>query len=126
MRPKIENSFGIITISNKVIATICNHTMKSCYGVVGVATSKWKESLFAFVTGGGQKKGINITSCDDGMVIDLYIVVEYGVNIAAVSEIVMQSVKYQVESLTGFTVKQVSVNVAAVRVDEGGNKVGSN
>lgn len=126
MRPKIENSLGSITISNKVIASICNHTMKSCYGVVGVATSKWKESLLAFATGGGQKKGINITMDDQGLVIDLYIVVEYGVNITAVSEIVIQNVKYQVESLTGFTVSNVSVNVASVRVDEGGNKVGSN
>lgn len=126
MRPKIENSMGSITISNNVIASICSHTMKSCYGVVGVATSKWKESFLAFATGGGQKKGINITSDENGLVIDLYIIVEYGVNIAAVSEIVMQSVKYQVESLTGFTVTKVSVNVASVRIDEGGNKVGSN
>ena len=79
MRPKIENGFGVITISNQVIASICNHTIKSCYGVVGVASSKLKESFMAIATGGGKKKGINITTDEDGLIIDLYIVVKYGV-----------------------------------------------
>jgi len=125
MKPTLENSIGSITISNDVTAAICEVAIKDCYGIVGVATSNLKNSLKTYMSGGGKKKGVNITTENDGIVIEMYIVVRYGVNMATVAESAMSTVKYKVEELTDYKVKKVSVNVVGIQLDEGGSEVES-
>lgn len=48
--------------------------------------------------------------------IDLYIIVEYGVSIAAVAKTVIETVKYRVETVTGISVTNVHVTVEGIRV----------
>lgn len=126
MKPTLENSIGSITISNDVTAAICEVAIKDCYGIVGVATSNLKNSLKTYISGGGKKKGVNITTENDGIIIDMYIVVRYGVNMAEVARSAMSTVKYKVEELTDYKVKKVSVNVVGIQLDEGGSTVESN
>lgn len=125
MKPTLENSIGSITISNDVTAAICEVAIKDCYGIVGVATSNLKNSLKTYMSGGGKKKGVNITTENDGIIIEMYIVVRYGVNMATVAESAMSTVKYKVEELTDYKVKKVSVNVVGIQLDEGGSEVES-
>ena len=47
-------------------------------------------------------------------------IMEYGVNIGTVGEIVKNSVKYQVEEMTGLEVHSVTVNVESIRVHQQG------
>ena len=56
------------------------------------------------------------TDNSDVVTIDLFIIVEYGVSIAAVASSIIQTVKYKVEKATGLTVKQVNVMVNGIRV----------
>ncbi len=126
MKPTMENSIGSITISNDVTAAICEVAIKDCYGIVGVATSNLKNSLKTYMSGGGKKKGVNITTENDGIIIEMYIVVRYGVNMATVAESAMSTVKYKVEELTDYKVKKVSVNVVGIQLDEGGIAVEQN
>jgi len=44
--------------------------------------------------------------------------VEYGVNIAAMCEAIIKDVTYNVESMTGFKVGRVNVNVESARLTE--------
>ena len=126
MKPTLENSIGSIAISNGVTAAICEVAIKDCYGIVGVATSSLKNSLKTYIAGGGKKKGVNITTENDGMIIEMYIVVKYGVNMATVAQSAMDTVKYKVEELTDYKVKKVSVNVVGIQLDEGGSVVEAN
>ena len=48
--------------------------------------------------------------------IDLYIVVEYGTRITSVANSVSDSVKYQVEKMTGLHVESVNIHVKGLRV----------
>ena len=50
------------------------------------------------------------------IVIELHIVVAYGVSIKAVTDNLMQSVKYKVEDFTSFKVSQINVFVEDVKV----------
>ena len=47
----------------------------------------------------------------------LYIIVEYGVSIAAVAKNVIESVKYRVETMVGIKVDKVNVTVEGIRVN---------
>ena len=50
-----------------------------------------------------------------GLVIDLHIVVTYGVNIAAITKSIVHKVRYVVEDVTGFGVKKVNVYVDSLK-----------
>ena len=61
-------------------------------------------------------RGVKVVSQGNEVSIELYIIVEYGISIATVAKNVMETVKYNVENLTGVTVKKVNITVEGVRV----------
>ncbi len=117
MNAKIENNNGLITISNDVIATIAGDAATRCYGVVGMAVRNKADGIASLLKKDAMSKGIKVSVDDEGLTIDVHVIVGYGINIKTTSESIIESVKYNVESVTGFSVKQVNVNVESVRVD---------
>ena len=117
MNAKIENGNGMITISNEVIATIAGDAATRCYGVVGMAVRNKADGIASLLKRDAMSKGIKVTIDEDGLAIDVHVIVGYGINIKTTSESIIESVKYNVESVTGFVVKQVNVNFESVRVD---------
>jgi len=63
-------------------------------------------------------RGVVVSIKDNEVIIDLYIVVGYGVKISEVATSVMERVRYTTEKLTGLKVSQVNVNVQGVRILE--------
>ena len=116
MAVKKINSLGEIVISNEVIAKISGMAATRCYGVVGMTDPKGK--LYNLLLGDSITKGVSISTKDESLVIDLHIMVEYGVNISAISESIIKNVKYSVESMTGCMVGGVNVFVDSTRVDQ--------
>ena len=53
------------------------------------------------------------------VLIELYVVIEYGTRISEVARNIMSNVKFAVESALGVSVVQVNVNVQDIRVSEG-------
>ena len=53
---------------------------------------------------------------DNHIHINFHVIVAYGVNISAVSENLMESVKYKVEAFTGMEVDRINIFVEGVRV----------
>ncbi|MBR5976358.1 MAG: Asp23/Gls24 family envelope stress response protein, partial [Clostridia bacterium] len=56
-------------------------------------------------------KGVNVVMEDDGLVVELHIVVTYGVNISTIVDSIVNKVRYTVEDATGLSVKEVNVFV---------------
>lgn len=61
-------------------------------------------------------RGVKVTTHGNEVTIDLFIIVEYGISIAAVAQNIIDTVKYNVEKLTGVTVNKVNIKVEGVRV----------
>ena len=61
------------------------------------------------------KRGIEIGGNGDGVTIDLHVVVEYGLNLAEVASTIRNRVSYEVERLTGLSVRAVEVHIDDVR-----------
>ena len=106
-----ESELGRITIANDAIAQIVGHTAAECYGVVGMAGKGLKRLLAR----DRLKQGIEVSGRDGGIAIDLYVVVEYGLNLAEVAATVRSRVAYEVERLTGLRVAAVEVHIQDVR-----------
>lgn len=118
MNVKIENDNGIITISNDVIANIAGEAATRCYGVVGMAVRNRVDGIASLLKRDAMSKGIKVTFENDELTIDVHVIVGYGINIKTTSESIIEGVKYNVENVTGFEVKEVNVHVESVRVDD--------
>lgn len=98
---------GNIMISEDVVATIVEHTLTEVEGVVkGGAEVTGKKSW---------GKGIRIAIVEDNsLTIGCNIVVAYGESVIDVAKAVQAAVTNAVESVTGVTVTDVSVNVCGI------------
>lgn len=110
------NSIGQIIISDDVLATLAGITAIECYGIVGMASKRATDGLVELLGSENLSRGVKVSTQGNEVVIDLYIIVEYGISIAAVAKNVIETVKYNVENLTGTTVKKVNIKVEGVRV----------
>jgi uncharacterized alkaline shock family protein YloU len=108
----ISSSLGRIAISSDAIAQIVGHTAPECYGVVGMAA---KGRVGRLLPLDRLRQGITIGGGSDGLQIDLYVVVEYGLNLAEVAAALRSRVSYEVERLTGLPVAAVEVHIQGVR-----------
>ena len=112
-----ENEYGSITVSGSVISAIAGSVATKCYGVVGMAFKNTKDGIVNLLKAGNISKGVKVTFDEDGkMHINLHIIVQYGVNINAICESIRNNVRYQVTSITGIEVAEVTVYVESVRI----------
>lgn len=108
--------FGEVNISEEVLATIAGLATTECYGLVGMASKNAKDGLVELLKRENLAKGVKVTAEGEEIIIDLYIIVEFGTKISTVADNIISKVKYTVENLTGLKVKKVNINVQGVRV----------
>lgn len=108
---------GSIEVSAAAIARLASHAVLQCYGVVGMAAPNLASGIAAILTR-DPNRGIGVKLDNGEVIIDVYIVVEYGTRIATVADIVIDTVRFQVEQSSGIPVRQINVHVQGVRVSE--------
>jgi uncharacterized alkaline shock family protein YloU len=106
------SELGRITIAPEAVAQIVGHTAAECYGVVGMAG---KGRVARLLTRDKITQGIDVAPRDDGLVVDLHVIVEYGLNLAEVAATIRSRVAYEVRRLTGLPVSAVEVHIEDVR-----------
>lgn len=114
---KTNNALGEVAISNNVIAEIAGAVATKCYGVVGMASRNKKDGIVNLLKPDSMSKGINISVENDGVVIEIHLVAEYGININTVCKSIVNRVRYTIENNVGIKVNRVNVRVEGVRVD---------
>jgi uncharacterized alkaline shock family protein YloU len=108
--PTLTSPLGRISISHDAVAHIVGRVATEAYGVVGMAARKRllsRDRLRQGITVGG--------SGEDGVTIELNVIVEYGLNLAEVASTLRNRVQYEVERLTGLRVASVEVRIQDVR-----------
>jgi uncharacterized alkaline shock family protein YloU len=108
----LSSPLGRITISADVVAQIVARVAAECYGVVGMSARGRVGRLLAL---GRETQGIEVGGDAAGVTIELYVVVEYGLNLAEVGATIRSRVAYEVERLTGLPVASVEVHIRDVR-----------
>ncbi len=114
-----ENSVsGKIEVSSRAIAHLASRTAQRSYGVVGFVSRHARPGWAELLHREDVHKGVQIVFSEGRVVIDLYVVIEYGTRISEVARNIMGSVKFAVESALGVPVVQVNVNVQDIRVNK--------
>jgi len=118
MPAKVKNQFGTISIDDNVIATLAGISAMESYGIVGMASKNAADGLFELLRWDSLSKGVKVTTKGDSLVIDLHVILEYGVKISVVAENIIEKVKFSIENLTGFKVDKINVHVQGIRVEK--------
>jgi uncharacterized alkaline shock family protein YloU len=115
---RLESNLGEILIDTEVIAKVAGITAIECYGIVGMAMVNMASGITKLLRGDSLTKGIHVEIIDNIIYLDFHIVIEYGVNISAVTDTLISTVMYKVESFSGMKVGKINVFVEGVRVDD--------
>ncbi|MDP2892063.1 MAG: Asp23/Gls24 family envelope stress response protein [Bacillota bacterium] len=111
-----RNALGQIIYSDEALANLAGIIAMECYGLVGMASKRATDGLVELLKRENLSKGVKIRWDGEEVIIELYVVVEYGVSISAVASNIIENVKYQMENLTGLRVNRVDVTVHGIRV----------
>lgn len=109
----IRTELGELKIANEVVGIIAGLAATEIEGVAGMSGG---------IAGGiaellGRKnlsKGVKVEVGEHETAVDLFIVVEYGVNIPEVSQEIQANVKRAIEVMTGLTVVEVNIHILGV------------
>ena len=114
MPAKITNDLGTVEIQESVIAKIVGMSATECSGVLGLAAADgWSDLLKK----DSVDKGVRIHILEDQKVrIDISLIVQYGVSIRAVAEMVISRIHYQMDKTTGLEVEDINVIIRGIRV----------
>ncbi|HRI55925.1 MAG: Asp23/Gls24 family envelope stress response protein [Anaerolinea sp.] len=119
-----DEKIGRIAVSQAAIASLVAEAVKECYGVVGMSSRRLLDELTGSLQR-GSRKGVEINEGVGGIVVDIYVVVEYGMPINEVAAGVMRRVHFTLTESAGIPVQAVNVHVQGLRVSDGGNSLSS-
>jgi uncharacterized alkaline shock family protein YloU len=111
-----ETRLGRVDVTPVAIASIAGQAVLNSYGVVGFATPSGRGGLVDSLYRDHSKRAVEISIVGDEIIIDVYVIIEYGTRIAAVAYNIMRAVKFSVEKALGVPVSEVNVHVQGVRV----------
>ena len=116
MEYKISNDLGLITISEDVLLKVAGYAALECYGIVAMSSKRAKDGFVEWLGKENLTKGVQVNITDAGIDIDLFIIVEYGISIVEVCNIIKSQVCYKSENMTGAKVRRVNISVEGIRV----------
>ena len=111
--PSMPSEIGSIRIANEVVSVIAGLAATEIEGVAGMSGG---------IAGGiaealGRKnlsRGVKVEVGEEETIVDLYLIVHYGVRIPDVAFEVQDSVKRAIEKMTGLRVLKVNIHVQGV------------
>jgi len=107
---------GCVNIANDVLADLSGYAALESYGIVGMASQTLRDGVAQLLPAAKLRKGVKVVSTDDGIVVDLYVIIEFGTNLAEVSHNLANRVRYVLENTADVKVANVDVHVQGVKV----------
>ena len=108
---------GRVSISMNAIATIAGKAASECYGVLGMASkNSLKSDIAEILNTENYCKGVFAKQTKEGIEINMYIVVAYGVKITEVVSEVQKKVRYVLKKDLDLNFKAINVYVQDTKV----------
>ncbi|MCI6606117.1 MAG: Asp23/Gls24 family envelope stress response protein [Clostridiales bacterium] len=113
-----KTSRGVIAVESDVYTSIAGYAASNCFGVKGMAVRSMTDGLVHLLRREAMRKGVRVLFHEDGSIsIDLHIMIDRGVNICAISDSIINEVRYFVSKSTGTQVRAVNVFVDSITTD---------
>lgn len=116
MKGRVNTQVGTISIDADAIAQYAGSVAVECFGIVGMATANVQDGFVRLLMKDSITRGISVYIKNNRLTLDFHVIVSYGVNIQAVSDNLINNVKYKVEELSGLEIDKINIFVEGVRV----------
>ena len=107
---------GKLHVANDVLADMAGHAALECYGVVGMVAPNAADGIAKILPESRLRRDITLDTTDNGVHVDLYVVIEYGTNINAVSQNLIDAVTFALKEQARVPIDGVEVHVEDVKV----------
>ncbi len=107
---------GKLHVANDVLADMVGHAALECYGVVGMVAPNPADSIAKILPPSRLRRGITIDENENGVRVDLYVVIEYGTNINTVSRNLIDTVSFVLSEQAKVPIDTVEVHVTDIKV----------
>ncbi|MGM0420342.1 MAG: Asp23/Gls24 family envelope stress response protein [Bacillota bacterium] len=112
-----KSELGGMNIASEVLGVVAGIAATEIDGVAamsgglvrGIAEMLGRKNL---------SKGVKLEETEDGVIVELNLIVEFEVNIPEVTKAVQKNVKNSLERMTGVEVKAVNINVLGIDIPE--------
>ncbi len=112
-----SNEQGSVNVSTGVYVDIAGTAASNCFGVKGMAARSVTDGVYHLLRKESMGKGVRVEFHEDDTIsIDLHIMVDHGVNLAAVGQSIISEVRYVVTNCTGTEVRAVNVYIDSMMI----------
>ena len=106
-----SSELGHIAVSAEAITQVVGYAAAESYGVGALAGRGRLSRLFPW----GIKKGVDVERREDGLAVELRVIVEHGLRLAEVAATVRSRVLYELERMVGLPIASLQVHIDGVR-----------
>ena len=110
---------GSLTVADGVISDLIGYAALETFGVVGMATPSFQDGFVKMLPARALRRGITVEKSPEGLLIDLYIIIEHGVNLMTVSKNLVDRVRFVVENYANQRIADISVHIQGIRIPKG-------
>lgn len=107
---------GDLHVANDVLADVVGNAAMQCYGVVGMTAPNAADGIAKILPASRLRRGVVVTQADQGVRVDLYIVVEYGINVSTVTRNLSDAVRFALDRYTRIPLDAIEVHVQGIKV----------
>lgn len=111
-----ERPAGSVHVANEVLADLAGYAALESYGVVGMASPTLADGVAQLLPRQKLRKGVRISTSDEGVSVDLYVVIEHGTNLTEVSHNLANTIRYTLTEMSDIAVANVEIHVMDVKV----------
>ena len=111
---------GTLVVTDNVIADLVGYAAMESYGVVGMAAPSLQDGIAKLLPTRALHRGVTIKNGEEGIGADLYVIIEYGMNLSTVSNNLADRVRFVLEVYAGLKVKDVTVHVQGIHTSPRG------
>ena len=114
--PMSEIIPGDLHVSNDVLADVVGNAAMQCYGVVGMTAPNAADGIAKILPASRLRRGVVVTKEEQGVRVDLYIVVEYGINVSTVTRNLTDAVRFALTEYTRIPLAAIEVHVQGIKI----------
>lgn len=107
---------GELHVANDVLADMVGNAAMECYGVVGMTAPNAADGIAKILPASRLRRGVVVEATEEGIHVDLYVVIEYGTNISTVSRNLIDQVSFVLSEYARVPLAGVEVHVQDVKV----------
>ena len=107
---------GSLHVANEVLSDLVGYAAMECYGVVGMTAPNAADGIAKILPASRLRRGVVVNPSDDGLQVELYVVIEYGTNISTVSQNLVDQVTFALEEYARVPIASIEVHVEDVKV----------